>query len=166
MWVVLKYKLNEINILKENLNRILGKNLIYFVPKIEYQKNIGNKFKTFQKALLEGYLICFDEKFKDQNIINHLKFCRGIKSLLDGFKNNQNDIINFVKKCKKFQNNKGFLTQNFFENDNLKRGKFVTGPFTNLIFDIISKNSSNLEILIGKYKTTISNKSNYLYRPI
>ena len=166
MWVVLKYKLNEINILKENLNRILGKNPIYFVPKIEYQKNIGNKFKTFQKALLEGYLICFDEKFKDQNIINNLKFCRGIKSLLDGFKNNQNDILNFVKRCKQYQNNKGFLTQNFFENENLKRGKFVTGPFTNLIFDIISKNSSNLEIFIGKYKTTISNKSNYLYRPI
>ena len=96
MWVVLKYKLNEINILKENLNRILGKNPIYFVPKIEYQKNIGNKFKTFQKALLEGYLICFDEKFKDQNIINNLKFCRGIKSLLDGFKNNQK-LINTSK---------------------------------------------------------------------
>lgn len=166
MWIVLKYKSNEINILKENLKKILGNNPIYFTPKIEYQKNLGNKFKTFSKTILEGYLICYDIKFKNPNIINRLKFCKGIKSLLDGFKNNQDEIINFVKKCKKFENSKGFLTQKFFENNNFSRGKFDSGPFTNLIFDIISKNSRNLEILIGKYKTSISNNSNYLYRPI
>ena len=110
MWIVLKYKSNEINILKENLKNILGNNPIYFTPKIEYQKNLGNKFKTFSKTILEGYLICYDIKFKNLNIINRLKFCKGIKSLLDGFKNNQDEIINFVKKCKKYENSKGFLT--------------------------------------------------------
>ena len=44
--------------------------------------------------------------------------------------------------------------------------KFVSGPFTSLIFEVLSKQSDKIEILIGKYKTTISKKSNFLYRPI
>jgi hypothetical protein len=166
MWIVASYKTKEINTLKKNLKRILGNAPDYFIPEIEYQKNIGNKFKTFQKTLLEGYLICFDKKFKDSNIINNLKFAKGLNYLLDGYKNNQDEILSFVKKCKKFQNSKGYLTQEFFEESNLNKGKFVSGPFTNLIFDILSKNSKKTEILIGKYKTTISKNSNFLYRPI
>ena len=115
---------------------------------------------------MEGYLICFDQKFKDKNVINNLKFLKGLNSLIDGYKSNQNEIISFIEKCKRFQNREGFLTQEFFENSNFSKGKFVSGPFTNFIFDIISKNSKKTEILIGRYKTIISENSNFLYLPI
>ncbi len=166
MWIVFNYKIKEINTLKKNLKNILGNTPDYFIPQIKYQKSLGNKFKTIKKNLLEGYLICFDQKFKDKNVINNLRFLKGLNYLIDGYKSNQDEIISFIKKCKKFQNREGFLTQEFFEYSNFSKGKFVSGPFTNLIFDVISKNSKKTEILIGRYKTTISKNSNFLYRPI
>lgn len=166
MWIVLSYKIKEINTLKKNLSDMLGNTPDYFVPQVKYHKNLGNKFKIIKKNLLEGYLICFDQKFKDKNVINNLKFLKGLNSLIDGYKSNQNEIISFIEKCKRFQNREGFLTQEFFENSNFSKGKFVSGPFTNFIFDIISKNSKKTEILIGRYKTIISENSNFLYLPI
>ena len=166
MWIVFSYKIKEINTLKKNLSDILGKTPDYFIPQVKYQKILGNKFKTIKKNLLEGYLIFFDQKFKDKNVINNLKFLKRLNYLIDGYKSNQDEIISFIKKCKKFQNREGFLRQEFFENSNFSKGKFVSGLFTNFIFDIISKNSKKTEILIGKYKIIISKNSNFLYRPI
>ena len=166
MWIVFSYKIKELNTLKKNLQNILGNTPDYFIPQVKYQKNLGNKFKTIKKNLLEGYLICFDQKFKDKNVINNLKFLRGLNYLIDGYKNSQDEIISFIKKCKKFQNQEGLLTQEFFENSSFSKGEFVSGPFTNYIFDIISKNKKKTEILIGKYKTIISKDSDLLYRPI
>ena len=85
---------------------------------------------------------------------------------LEGFRNNQEEILNFVNRCKNFEDEDGFIKQDFFNNNNFTRAKFVSGPFTNLVFDILSKQSDKIEILIGKYKTTISKDSNFLYRPI
>ena len=166
MWIVFNYKIKEINTLKENLKKILGNAPDYFIPQVKYQKILGNKFKIIKKNLLEGYLICYDQKFKDKNIINNLKFVKGLNYIIDGYKSNQDEIILFIKECKKFQSSEGFLTQGFFENSNFSKGKFVSGPFTNLVFDMISKNSKKTEMLIGKYKTIISKNSNFLYLPI
>ena len=53
---------------------------------------------------------------------------------------------------------KGFITQGFFCDNNFNRAKFISGPFTNLFFDILSNQSDKIEILMGKYKTTILKK--------
>ena len=47
-----------------------------------------------------------------------------------------------------------------------KKAKFISGPFTNLIFEILEKQRNKLKILIGNIVTTIPNKKNYLYRPV
>ena len=47
-----------------------------------------------------------------------------------------------------------------------KKAKFISGPFTNMIFEILEKQKNKLKILIGNIETTIPNKTNYLYRPI
>ena len=47
-----------------------------------------------------------------------------------------------------------------------KKAKFVSGPFTNMIFEVIEKQKNKLKILVGNVVTTISDKNNYLYRPI
>ena len=166
MWIIAKYKLHELNTLKNKLKEILGNDPEYFIPKIKYNKIVKKKFKTFKKSILEGYLICFHSKFNSKDILNTLKYTRGISYILEGFKNNQEEIFNFVNRCKNFEDDEGFIKQDFFNHNNFTRAKFVSGPFTNLAFDILSKQSDKIEILIGKYKTTISKDSNFLYRPI
>ena len=65
MWIIAKYKLHELNTLKNKLKGILGNDPEYFMPKIKYDKIVKKKFKTFQKSILEGYLICFHSKTDD-----------------------------------------------------------------------------------------------------
>jgi len=166
MWIIVKYNLNQLNILKLSLKELLGNDPEYLIPKIKYDLVIKKQLKTFQKSLLEGYLICHDSKFKNNNLINRLKYTKGISYILDGFKNNQKEILSFVDRCKKFQDREGFIKQNFFSETNFSRAKFISGPFTNLVFDVLSRQADKIEILIGKYKTRMSKNSSFLYRPI
>ena len=87
MWIVAKYKPSELNILKTAIRELINDNPEYFLPKIKYNKVINKKFKVLQKTLLEGYLIFFHPKFKDENILNSIKYTKGISQLLSGFKN-------------------------------------------------------------------------------
>jgi len=166
MWIIAKYKIYEFNTLKNNLKKILGNEPNYFIPKIRSNKVINKKFKTFQKSILEGYLICFHHKFRSKNIQNILKYTKGINYILENSINNQKEISDFINRCKNFEKENGFIKQDFFCNKNFNRAKFVSGPFTNFVFDVLSKNADKIEVLIGKYKTTISKETNFLYRPI
>ena len=57
MWVVLKYKSKEYEILKNSFSKVLGNSTEYYKPKIKYEKYINNKLKVFEKSILENYLI-------------------------------------------------------------------------------------------------------------
>tara|TARA_Y100000996_G_C22447753_1_gene612513 strand:+ start:493 stop:993 length:501 start_codon:yes stop_codon:yes gene_type:complete len=166
MWIVIKYKINQLNILKDNLKKILGNEPEYFIPKIRYDKIVKNNYKTLQKSILEGYLLCFHSKFINKNLSEVLKYTKGVSLILDGFKNSQSDILNFIKRCQTFQDKEGFITQEFFHNKNFTKGKFISGPFTNFVFEILSRNKDKIEIMIGRYRTIISEKTDLLYRPI
>ena len=48
----------------------------------------------------------------------------------------------------------------------IKKAQFISGPFTNMVFEILKKEKNNLKIIIGNVVTTISNNANYLYRPV
>lgn len=166
MWIVAKYKINQLDFVRNKFREILGNDPEYFVPKVKYNKIVKSKYKTFKKSILEGYLICFHSKFNNQNIMNNLKYSQGLQYILDGFKNNQKEIIKFIDKCKNYEDTDGCIKQDFFLDQNFTKGKFVSGPFTNLVFDVLTKHSNKIEILIGKYKTTISKKTDLLYRPV
>jgi len=58
------------------------------------------------------------------------------------------------------------ILKSFFQAMIKKKAKFISGPFTNLIFEIIETQKNKLKILVGNIITTIPNKTNYLYRPI
>ena len=58
------------------------------------------------------------------------------------------------------------FTQDFFKTMIVKKAQFVSGPFSNMMFEILEKQKNKLKILIGNVVTTISDKKNYLYRPI
>jgi len=166
MWAVIKYKSHELNILKDDFTKILGELPKFYCPKIKYQKYIKQKLKTCEKFILENYLICYHPKFSDISVINQLKYSKGLCYFLNGFQKNQKDIIQFINHCNKHESPDGYLKQGFFEFNNFKRAKFISGPFTNMIFEIISNQKTELKILIDGLRTTINKKSNYLYRPI
>jgi len=166
MWTIIKYKSKEIHSLKSNFYKTLGESPTYYSPKIQYKKYIKKQLKTCEKLILENYLICYHSKFNDLGIINKLKYSRGLSYFLGGCEKNQKEIINFINHCRKYENSEGFINQDFFEYNNLKRARFISGPFANMIFEIISNQSTKLKILINGLTTTINKKSNYFYRPV
>ena len=54
----------------------------------------------------------------------------------------------------------------FFKEAIKNRGQFISGPFTNMMFEIIEKQKNKLKIIVGNIVTTISDNNNYLYRSI
>ena len=166
MWVVAKIKIKNLNIFKKNLAEKIGSDIKFYHPKIEYHKYFGNTVKRFEKFILENYIFCHHEKFSKSAFINEIKFLRGLEYFLEGCNQNQNQISKFIKHCKSFENEKGYLTQSFFKTIVIKKAKFISGPFTNMIFEILEKQKNKLKILLGNIVTTIPNKTNCFYRPI
>ena len=166
MWAVAKYKSRELSLLKENFTKILGESPQFYCPKIKYEKYIRYKLRSYEKFILENYLICYHPKFNDTNIINKLKYAKGLSYFLKGFNKSQKEIIEFINHCKKYEGTDGYLKQDFFEYNNFKKGRFTSGPFTNMVFEIISNQSKKLKILIGGLTTTINKKSGYFFRPV
>ena len=166
MWTVVKIKKRELNIFKKNLADKIGKDIKFYYPKIEYHKHIKNKVRKFEKKILENYIFCHHKKFKDQTNITKVKFVRGLEYFINGYEKNQNEIVKFIDHCKSFENNEGYITPAFFKTMVTKKGQFVSGPFTNMMFEILERQKNKLKILVGNIVTTISDKKNYLYRPI
>ena len=162
MWVVVKYKTNEFNLLKESFKNILEQSPEYYAPKIRYEKYFNNQRKVYKKYILENYLICWHEKFNDKRFFNKLKNSRGLIYFLNGSQSNQKEINDFIKFCKLNEDKDGFLKQSFFNMLDKKKGKFISGPFTQMIFDIIENKNNKLKILLNKVSMTISKNSKNL----
>ena len=62
------------------------------------------------------------------------------------------------------ENKDGYIKPSFFDLHLKKKFKFLSGPFINFIFNIISENKSSFDIVLDKFKTTVS-KEKYLFRP-
>ena len=99
-------------------------------------------------------------------MLTFLKNLRGLKYFLVDSKINQKEIISFIDYCKRHQDLDGYIKQSFFEFSNMKKGMFLSGPFTNVIFNVLGKRRDNLKVLVGKITTTITKNSDYLYRPV
>ena len=164
MWIVFKYKRREFSLLKQDFRKILGDLPLIFRPKLKYQKLVKKKLKFLDKDILDDYLICYHEKFQNINMLTILKNSKGLKYFLADSKTNQREIISFIDYCKKNQDLDGYIKQSFFEFQNMKRGMFLSGPFTNMIFSVIEKQRNKLKVLIGKATMTITKNSNYLFR--
>ena len=106
------------------------------------------------------------KKLENFQLINILKNLRGLKEIINGHVFNQKEILNFIKMCKSFEDINGFITQEFFNQLEITKGKFVTGPLTNLIFDVVSRNSKKLKISINNKTIILDKKTGYIYQPI
>jgi hypothetical protein len=166
MWIVLKYKRNEFNFLKQDFKKALGSIPVIIRPKFKYEKLIKNKIKFFEDYILGDYLICYHDKFKEINKLPIFNNLRGLKYFLKDSYNNQKEIVNFINYCKTNQNQEGHLKQSFFNFSAIKKGIFINGLFTNSVFSVIENQKTKMKILIGNVKATIAKDSNFLYRSI
>ena len=124
------------------------------------------KKKFINKNLLDDYVFCFHKKLENFQLTNILKNLRGLKEIINGHVFNQKEILNFIKMCKSFEDINGFITQEFFNQLEITKGKFVTGPLTNLIFDVVSRNSKKLKISINNKTIILDKRTGYIYQPI
>ena len=166
MWTVAKIKIKNLNTFKKELAEKVGNDIKFYYPKVEYYRYFGSKVKRFEKYMLENYIFCYHAKFKKTTFVNEVKFLKGLEYFLEGYNQNQNNIIKFIEYCKIFENDKGYLTQSFFKAIIRKKAKFISGPFANMIFEILERKKNKLKILVGNIVMTIPNKTNYLYRPV
>ena len=95
--------------------------------------------------------------------MSSLKYTKGLKYFLNGFLQSQEDIKKFIYKCKESENDKGYLTQNFFEIYEKHQYKFSSGPFVDKIFSIVSYQKNKLNILLGNIRTTLKRKDNLIF---
>lgn len=166
MWIVARVKKNEVNIFKSKLSEKFGKEVKFYYPKVEYHRYVRNKLKRIENYVLENYIFCYHHKFAEEKSVFGVKFIKGLEYFLKGHLQNQNELVKFINYCKSFEDKKGYLTSGFFKNMIRKKAKFITGPFTNMIFEILERKRNISKILIGSIVTTISDNKNYLYVPV
>ena len=139
MWLVIKYKTNQINFLINNLKETIGELPEMCIPKSKVEIKIVKKFRLIFIGRLSHLL---SQKFSENSTLFQLKYLKGLKYYLDGFQNQQLEIQKFVKYCRNYEKN-GYISQEFFNNTNFERGKFISGPFANLVFNILERNKKN-----------------------
>ncbi len=165
MWAIIKSDKKKISFMQKNLKEKLGKDLVFYSPKILIDKFKNNRKTNCELNLLGDYIFCYHRKFSNPFTVNSIRFTRGLKYILEGFIASQNEIIEFIENCKKLENKRGYITQNIFEILTDKKYKFSSGPFTNQIFKIISMQKDKINISIGNLKTKI-NKKKFLFYPV
>ena len=152
--------------LKKKLTSQFGESLKFYIPKICCQRYVKNKLKKFEKNILKIIFFCHHEDFCKTKTLSQIKFVKGLQYFLSGHIESQDEIKNFIKTCKTNENDEGFIKPIFFKELVSGKAQFISGPFTNTIFEIISREKNKLKILLGNTITTISDNKNYLYRTV
>lgn len=165
MWTIIKIDKKKFFSLKKDLKNKFGSDAEIYRPKLLIEKFRNNKLYEKEFDLLGDYLFCYHKSFAKEGLIGQLKFTRGVKYLLNGFISSQNEIKKFIDKCKSFENEKGYIKQNFYDLEINEYYKFSSGPFTDRIFKIIELQKNKINILMGNIKTKI-NKKEFLFTPL
>ena len=103
MWTIIKVDLKNLEFLKKELKKKIGNDVKIYSPKFLIQKYKKNKLIGKELNLLGDYLFCHHIKFESNEIINMLKFTKGLKYFLNGFSQSQKDIEKFIYKCKEWK---------------------------------------------------------------
>ena len=165
MWIVAKIDTKKIFTLKNEFFQKLGSNVKFYVPKLRLKKFMNSKIQIKENYLLGNYVLCFHKDFEKRSVLTSLKYCKGLKYFLNDLYSSQKEILNFIYKCKENEDKNGFLKQSFFDFKNNDKYEFISGPFTNLIFTLLSQNKIYINASIGKYKISVSKADNF-FRPV
>ena len=115
--------------------------------------------------MLGDYLFCFNKKFNDSRAIKTVNYARGLKYILQGFNQSQNEITEFIEKCRVSEDSDGFISEQIYDLKINSNYKFFSGPFANSIFKIIQLQKNKIRILMGNFETTVSKKE-HSFQPI
>ncbi len=159
MWTVAKHNPGQSKIFKETMKKILGEEIEYYQPKIV----IRLKKKKIFKNILGNYIFCKHKNFLDEKNLKSLQYVKGLSYFLPNYKLEQSSIIMFLKKCKMHEGVNNVLQPSFFDDLIELKAKFLTGPFKNLVFDIINKNKNNIIAKINNLKITVKSKEKYYF---
>ncbi len=165
MWTVIKFEKKKIGLFRQEMKLKFGNDFKIYYPKIRVEKYKKNKIIKKELSLLGDYIFCFQKNFNKQNILQQIKFFRGVKYFLNGCYNSQNEIDKFILRCKEIENEEGFITQSIFDTEINKFYKFTSGPFTEKIFKILNLQKNKISIIMGNIKTTIKKKE-FLFNPV
>ena len=165
MWAVIKFDKKRITLLKKDLREKVDSKFKIYIPRVGVLNRKHDKIVKKEANLLGDYLFCFSEKFKNKHILNKLNYINGTKYFLAGFEKRQDSIIKFINNCKKYEDETGFVTFDFFKLKKNTNYQFSSGILDKYIFELLELNKNKIKILIGNFKTTINNK-NYLFKPI
>ena len=164
MWVVGKIKQFQLEKIKSNLKEKEknGCKIDIYIPKFIFMKKIKNKFTKIEKNLLDNYAF-FYLNFDNFDIaIKSLKFTKGLSYILDNFKSDQETIKKFINNCKNFEDERGFIKPSFFSIIKNSKAKFLNGPFSNFVFEVIEKKEKEMNILLGSLKVRVPYERFYL----
>ena len=165
MWAVLKIDKKSVELLKRDLFLKLVSDVKFYMSKLKLKKFLKRKIFIKESLLLGDYLLCFHRDFSKKSTLTVLQYCKGLKYFLTDFLIHQNEIINFINKCKKNEDVNGFIKSTFFEFNNDQNFEFISGPFTSMVFRILQENKLSIRASIDKYNVTVSKEAN-LYRPV
>lgn len=163
MWIVIKIKKHsEINFIKSSLTQLLGNHSTYCIPKIKSNKQTNSKSVSKDLYILGKYILIYNKKFSENNVLSKLNFIRGVDCLILGFKACQKNINEFVKKCEKNKDKLGYLSSDFFSLSEGKNIKFNKGPFINFVSEVIEVQRNKLKLLVGNISIYLDKKENCL----
>ena len=164
MWIVGKVKKFQLERLKENLKQKEkdGYKIEVYAPKFVFTKKIKNKFTRIEKVLLDNYVFFNFNKDDYEYANKSSKFCRGLSCILNNFKFDQKSISTFINNCKSFEDKRGFLKPSFFTIIKNSKAKFLNGPFSNFVFEVIEKKEKEMNILLGSLKVRVPYEKFYL----
>ena len=131
-------------------------------PKFKTNLRVKNKFITSELTLLGDYFLKCHHRFNNPSIINSLKFTKGLKDFIKGYKFSQKDIQDFIKRCRKSENEEGYLTNKFYNLYKNSKFKFNSGLFSNFTFKIMNLQKNKINLLLGNLKITTEKESLFL----
>ena len=155
MWIVAKYDKKKANFFLEDLKKKLKDKVVIYNPRVKIEKFYKKKLISKEFNILGDYIFCFNPKFANQKILDNLQFTKGLKYFLSGFYKSQKEIKEFIKKCKKSENENGFISADFFDIELNKKYKFNSGPLLNLIFQVIEVQKTKFKIMMSDKIATI-----------
>jgi hypothetical protein len=163
MWVIAKYKKKEFNTFLKEFKKKLGNEMKIYQPKVLFNRKTK---KIFFKSILGNYIFLWNEKFKNQNNLEALKFTKGLEYFLLKPECNQSQITEFINSCKNHEDEKGFLRPSFFMSIIQDKAKFLTGPFANFAFKVVEKKEKFLCVFIDGFKLILKNNSKNHFQPL
>ncbi len=165
MWAIAKFKKKELNLFLRELQTKLVGNFVYYLPKIQSTIKKKKSFINKTSYLLGDYIFVYNESFNNPKNMNYLKNLKGLVCFLNNYKFSQKNIIQFINYCKKNEDKNGFIEKSLIELILKKYYKFKSGPFENMIFQLLEKRGTDLRVKVGKFDNLII-ENNYNFEAV